>query len=500
MKWAYSVLFILLCGMLVAQTSELPVVEIMGDAQVKIPLAKRSSLPFTIITHSDSLGPFFPVGIPPIPKPASPYKKPLKGWFSGRVNTDWNVFAQGSLYNLHRRVPHLRVDLENRFLPDHFKHMDHQAFASLVFDDTFQPKSRLHYQHSSADQYVANALYLSASHHADSLSDKGITLHQVDTRLWWENTWQRNASERDYHLNPGFWNSHRLQYEDHLVDTHLGSAMGRFAIASAYHVTLRFSGLMKASLGLMSDLHHVLPQIQVHYERPLSPSLLLQAGNYPGMQPLTRSQLMQQYPWGIQPTLGSIPFSPLDMKAQITYTLPPIWKDIYSHQSPQPLNNITGGIRSAYTYNQPVLKEGNTPIPIISLEPAWNHSLSCNALFRLPWGVLRQELAFNLNYLPHQGGIRAPYSPRFISQTSFSYQYRKLVANLILDQCYNQKDHQKRNLPEVIDLSLTTQYRYSPALWFEGGLQNILNKAHIQWEGLPTEGRKLYLQAKYIWN
>ena len=80
MKWVYSILFILLCGMLVAQTSELPVVEIMGDAQVKIPLAKRSSLPFTIITHSDSLGPFFPVGIPPIPNHASPYKNPLRGW------------------------------------------------------------------------------------------------------------------------------------------------------------------------------------------------------------------------------------------------------------------------------------------------------------------------------------------------------------------------------------------------------------------------------------
>jgi len=240
--------------------------------------------------------------------------------------------------------------------------------------------------------------------------------------------------------------------------------------------------------------------VDLHYEKLFSTRLKLQAGNYPSLTPLSRTALMDAYPWAGQPRLGRAQMSPIDIRLRLEQALPAWFGLQPNHRERTPQNSLSVALRSTFSYSHPILRQANIgPIPKLMLEPLWENNLSALAKVRLPWGWLEQELTVGLQHLPHQGDIRAPYSPLLGSSTAYRYADGKLEAGILLEQYYNREDHLGRNLREFIDFSLDAAYQICTRVLINLEVQNLLGGRYILFRGLPDRGREIRLGASYTW-
>ena len=500
MRRTLIVTFTLLLALLSAQPRQLPVVEIQGEGQVKIPLSQRGPLQFVAEAPRDSIPYLTPTTLPMALGTFGLPRARLKGAFEARMGTDFTLDLKARLHGLHPALPYLRVNIEEQALPNSFDRQSFEAFAKVVPDSTMEFDTRLRWQSADAAAYQQSAFNLAFFHRADSLRDRNWVLRNLSSSLWWENSSQLHDGSRTRHHNPGFWHSHSLETGKHRVDSRFGSSMGRFGLGSVYELPLKYPGLKKAQAGLMTDFRHLLPMLEVSYEKVFNPRFRLVAGNYPSLEPLTRSELAELYPWAGQPRLGRMPMSPLDLRIAVDHTLPPLFGLQPGPREKTPQNSLRISWRSAYDYNRPVLRAATVAAtPVVSMEPAWNNALSADARIRLPWGWLEQTLSLPLEHLPHQRLIRSPYSPMLTASTAFTYKIGTFDASIRLAQYLHQEDQLGHNLPEVSDLSIKAAYSPCPALQLTAELLNVFNTPRHLWKGLPDQGRELRVGARYLW-
>ena len=476
----------------------------MGEGKVQMPLAQRGTPLFQAAVPVDSLPYFTPSSLPWYSGSILPFYPPLKGRLQARLGTDWSAGIGARLYRLHPMLPHVVLDTDYDFLPQSFVSQRYSLYAEAVPDSSLEFQTLIKYLVSDADAYHNNAFTMIFIHNADSLRDRSWGLRKVRNRLWWENSSQLHTGYRDRHTVPGFWHSHSLSIDNHHLDNQFGSSMGRFSISSAFAIPYGIKGVRKLSAGFMSDMYHLLPLVNIHYEKAIAPRLRLQAGNYPELLPITRTELLEQFPWAGQARLGRPRMSPLDFRLRLEMDLPGR-QPSSSRQSPaqdpdaaQP--SISLCLRNSYHYNEPVLRQaGGSAIPSQRFEPLWHNSLSASARIKLPWAWLDQALSLELRHLPHQNGIRAPYSPMITSSTSLRYTSARLEASAELLQLYHRKDQFGGKLPEFIDLNLSASYLLCKRISLVAQLQNLLGNRLFYWKGLPPKKRELSLGVIYLW-
>lgn len=495
-------LFILLCMsyLLIAQSHELPSLEVLGEGQMKIPLGPRTSLPFHALAIQDSLPDFIPF-IHQNLSIQTPEEMPsLKARLAADFVTALSFKLSASLYHLHPKLDFVRADIQDRFFKGGFTHQDYMLGAAFDADSTLSLNLLLRYQDASVKSYQSNAFIFSVDFDTQDMQEDAWLLQDIHTRLWWENSSHYHGKVSTKHIEPGFWHRHTLFVKDHSVDNLLGTSLGRFAILSSYHSQLEYLGFKLQRAGLMSDMNHLLPALDLYWQKNLNPEWLLSFSNLPTLKQYNRSNILAEYHWAGQANKGAAQMAPLNLEFKLQHALPSFFGCSLSYLDNSPQNNVSMALKSSYIYNAAVLKQKiGTKIPLLSLQPKWLHAIQMGSMLRLPWGTLQQDLNINLEHLPHQSLIRAPYSPLIEANTSFIYENDDYVLNVSFSQGYFSKDHQGRSLPEALHLDLGASWYLMPQLILKAEFTNLLAKPFISFNHLPTQTQEFRIGAQYLW-
>ncbi len=493
---------ILLCfsSYLLAQSHVLPSLEVLGEAPIKIPLGPKTSLPFVSAEAQDSLPDFYFSSVPNLQTISLPKNPALKGRFAARLTSAGRLGLSASLYNPYPKLSHAKMDIYDEFLSRGFHQQNYQIGASVLADSTLDLDVFMSYKSSSAKAYQADAFTLSAAFTVDDIAETDIFLKDIHNRFWWETSFQNYGSKDSKHQNPGFWHSSSIQFEDHVIDSSVGTSMGRLAIQSSYRSNLEYQGVTLLKAGLMSDMYHLLPYLDVYWQKSINPDLLLIAANNPSLKSYKRSSLLEEYPWAGQNRKGRAQMSPINLNFRAQHALPTILGQSLSLEEYHPQNHVAIQVQSAYIYNDVVLVQNpSATLPALSLQSAWKNSVDIQGSVTLPWGMVTQSIKTNLEYLPHQNMIRKPYSPLVELKTAFIHEKETYQASINLNQHYFMKDQQGRPLSKAIDLSLLGSWKLMPGWKLCAEWRNIFGLAHTEFKGLPLPKREVLLGVQYLW-
>lgn len=494
-------LFILLCVCfsLAAKPHVLPSLEVLGEGQVKIPLGPRGALSFEGVEVRDSLPDFIPSTQQILPMKPREELPTLRGRFAADLSIAPSFKLSASLYHLHPRLEFVRADVYDKFFRKGFSHQDYMLGAAIQAHDALKINTALRYQDASAKGYQSNAFLWGIAFDLDDLLDKNWPLKDIHTSLWWENSSHCHDSLSTKHRHPGIWHHHTISLKDHTVENLFGTSLGRFAALSAYHTPWEYKELKLQKLGLMSDMSHILPVVDVYWQHSPSPKWLLSAANAPTLKHYNRSMFLADYHWAAQTDKGRARMVPLNLQLKLQRALPSLFGS-YSYQDKSPQNSVSLGIYSSFIYNAEVLiQTQDAALPYLNLEPKWHNRLQIAAMLRFPWFALNQSLSANLEHLPHQNHIRAPYSPIFEADTSLCHERQDYNLYLQFKQSYNCKDHQGRSLPEALSLDLGGSYLLLPQLRLKAEISNLLGRSLIVFNGLPQQNQEFRLGAQYLW-
>lgn len=488
-----------LCGFLAAKPHVLPSLEVLGEGQVKIPLGPRGALSFESAELRDSLPDFIPSTQQFLPMQAQEELPKLKGRFAADLSIAPSFKLSASLYNLHPRLEFVRVDVHDKFYSKGFNHQDYMLGTAFQAHDDLKIATALRYQDASAKGYQGNAFLFSVAFDLDELQDNSWLLKDIHTRLWWENSSHFHDGLSTKHMQPGLWHSHTISFNNHAIDNLLGTSLGRFAMLSTWRTQMGYKDFKLQKFGLMSDMSHILPAIDIYWQHSPSRKWLLSVANVPTLKHYTRSMLLADHHWAGQTDQGCAQMAPLNLQINLQRSLPALF-GYYSYWDNSPQNNISVGIYSSYIYNAEVLFQKQTePIPLLSLQPKWHNRMQVAALLKLPWFTLNQSLSANLEHLPHQNHIRAPYSPIFEANTSLRRERQDYTLFLQFKQSYNCKDHQGRSLPEALSLDLGGSWNPLPQLRLQAEILNLLGRSLVIFNGLPVQNQEFRLGVQYLW-
>lgn len=499
MRKLLPLILLSLCGFLTAQPHVLPSLEVLGEAQVKIPLGPRGALSFEGAEVRDSLPDFLPPTQQILSRQKQEELSKLRGRFAAGLSIAPSFRLCTSLYHLHPKLELVRADIQDKFYKKGFSHQDYLLGAAYETHNDHPLAVSLRFQDASANGYQSNAFLFSIAFDLDELKDKGWLLTDMHTRLWWENSSHFHAGQSTKHHQPGFWHNHTVTYNNHTVDNLLGTSLGRFALLSSYHTQTSYKDLKLQKLGLMSDMSHILPAVDIFWQHNPNPRLMLSLANVPTLKHYNRSLLLADYHWAGQTDRGRAQMSPLNLQFKLQRALPALFGS-YCYQDNSPQNSISASINSRYIYNAAVLVQGQAePIPFLSLQPKWHNSLQIASLLKFPAFTLNQSLCANLEHLPHQNHIRAPYSPIFETNTLLSHERQDYALFLQFNQSYNCKDHLGRKLPEALRLDLGGSWNPLPHLSLKAEMLNLLGRSLVVFNGLPVQNQEFRLGVQYLW-
>ena len=248
----------------------------------------------------------------------------------------------------------------------------------------------------------------------------------------------------------------------------------------------------------MSDMSHILPAVDLFWQHSPSPKWLLSVANVPTLEHYSRSSFLADYHWAGQTNKGRAQMAPLNLQIKLQRSLPALFGS-YSYMDNSPQNSVSLGINSSYIYNAEVLIQKQAALPYLNLEPKWHNWLQIASLLKFPWFSLNQSLSVNLEHLPHQNHIRAPYSPIFEANTSLRHEQQDFALCLQFNQSYNIKDHQGRSLPEALSLDLGGSYQLFPQIQLKAEILNLLGRPLIVFNGLPVQNQEFRLGVQYLW-
>ena len=498
MRKLLPIILLCICFPLVAKTHVLPSLEVLGEGQVKIPLGPRGALSFEGVEVRDSLPDFIPSTQQILPMKAQDALPPLRGRFAADLSIAPSFKLSASLYHLHPNLEFVRADIHDKFFKKGFSHQDYLLGAALQAYDKLKIDTALRYQDASAKGYQSNAFLFSLAFDLNDIQDKGWHLREIHTRLWWENSSHHYDGLSTKHQRPGVWHHHTVSVENHTIENLFGTSLGRFAALSAYRTPIEYKDLKLQRVGLMSDMSHILPAVDLFWQHSPSPKWLLSVANVPTLEHYSRSSFLADYHWAGQTDKGRAQMAPLNLQIKLQRSLPALFGS-YSYMDNSPQNSVSLGINSSYIYNAEVLIQKQTALPYLNLEPKWHNWLQIASLLKFPWFSLNQSLSVNLEHLPHQNHIRAPYSPIFEANTSLRHEQQDFALCLQFNQSYNIKDHQGRSLPEALSLDFGVSYQLFPQIQLKAEILNLLGRPLIVFNGLPVQNQEFRLGVQYLW-
>jgi len=474
---------------LTAQPQILPPVEIGSDTVVKAPLLKKALL-FPTEVPSDSLAPLVPRVLEVKHEPPALMQgliRPL--YLNLGMNSSFGAGLHASYYPTLRFMPLLSLDA-NLGVPDSNRFLTRtDGHLQTRFGPKFSLDHGLVFQNSRGDDFSSSLFGYFLHNELRELKLGPLEFSGFKTRLSLENLDQSATAVSDVKFIPGFEHSHSLSWKKHNLRNGFWLQDDSHALSIQYKVPFISSATPELDLGLMTDFHRLLPAVDIHKRIVLKPNLYLELSNQAKLRGHSYSQLGEIHPWTLLPEGEQFTLVPLDLSLK-AYQL---------FRQEGFLSMLSFSHNASFAYNEPLLgtlENGNQTI-LSHQKLLANHSaldLRLN-LFGLK---LNQSLNLDLEHLPGSDWQRRPYSPMFRAVTSTSFAFGDTEISASFDQAYAQEDELGKQLPEILDLSLSLLYPLSRDLRLKASLANIFNTPYRNYGDLPQAGRTLFVSVSYL--
>lgn len=106
---------------------------------------------------------------------------------------------------------------------------------------------------------------------------------------------------------------------------------------------------------------------------------------------------------------------------------------------------------------------------------------------------ITQSFSTGLDFLADRNWIRKPYSPLFNFKTSYNENIYGFDTHVTITQAYNIIDHAGKHLPEIIDLTLGSNYKLSNDTYLTARIENILGLRQYTFRTFQARKADLYI-------
>ena len=482
-KLLLTFVFGLLLLALAAQTWDLPDVEVPVESPIKAYIYKKP-----VVYRSNSINripSFLPALKPSMIQAEIPmYKPPLFFYASSGLNDKAENSSHFVLYPYREWLK--RADLKLDWQP----RLDlHSSLNARLETDYLLDQNQIglsgQIQNAKLDAYSSSLNQLSLDHYHPGI----YGWSRLHTRLAYSflnQTDNIDFKSQELRLD----HSAKLRLTGQNLGYTLNLEHGQSSVLLEYDLPALKLQELKPSLGLLSDLNRVFPALGFTFYSPLVPNHSIFVSQYASLESNSYARHLEQNPWQNLTRRPPMILKPLNLKAAWEFCTDPIQRSMLRSGSVTLTSSYATG--QAYYTGQALSK-----IPKLGFSDQLNAALTFNAELEDRGYKLKQLITFNLSHQEALNWARAAYSPLLELNTSVTRNWDKHSFSLSLEQRYNQHDHQFKQMKDTVDASLQTAWKICRDWQIQARLNRMFNTKLIQFNGLPSSGRELWIGVSY---
>ncbi|MFO7660892.1 MAG: hypothetical protein R6V77_08260 [Candidatus Cloacimonadaceae bacterium] len=492
MKQRFYLLAILLLFVLtaIAQTQDLPDVEVSGPSLLRSFLEKRGLAGTDLIVPdvTDSLNPLFP----PFPKDdLVTYKRLRKNALHLNYNSPKNLHAAFLADSLFTLPIALKAGL-NLYSPD--EDWNSLAFSSGIVYERSAIRQAILVKH--LDAWISSSAYdlkyqsVSAINLNYNFIIRNLLKNHLDMQLSVEVQnrlidYRDDGKDMDATLNF----NHAVGFSTPLCPNLNLKADARLAYKTpvfSLGVTLRendFTDKFAFLRGLSVDLtdQRIMPGIHLSQRFALDSENSFHILQKSALNVYENFGLLSSQPWQEQQSDALVAFKPLD--AMLSFTNQNIV--LFGHPV---MFNLATGVEYIFDqpgYYEPVLQ--NAFLPKLSSQTVFQNIYRFGLNYGSSAVKLSQFVELNKGWLKERNDAEMPYLPFLTLDSSLELKLDPLHLKGTLNQYYKAKDELGNDLEEALELDADVYLRFGKdiTLYLKG--QNLLNKGRIIYRTLPGE-------------
>lgn len=494
MKRLLLILLLYYAAHLGAQTTQLPDIEITGEAKIKLPMRIQKVELDTADVLPDSL----PLLIPRsrrFDKPPTLEVTNRTAWFTAEFGSRLSTRLWASWYTGKKRIPFAKAGLSTYRFRRGWAQQDYNLYLSAMIGiEDITPE--LSYLHSTAPDHYTDSYQIIARNNTNRLDLGNWQFSGVSTAVSLEAIDSATEGVSQQHLNLGFSHSHALRFGDLRFYNVVMVAGG----VPSFMVSTRISSLAwftDIDLTLASDFVHLLPSLSFCYPVVNRNGTRVVISNSPAITGYARGEIARSYKWLVQPDRMRTGITPLDLGIVWKKQFPPI-KAVPAKLRAHNGIEISVAHHLLFKYNSPILLDGGfTQIPLLGFTDQWENHTSANICMEVAGFKLGQSFNLDLVHISENSYRLKPYTPLIQATTSVSHSIGHWDLSLGLTQQYMSRDHLKRDLNNVAKLDLTGEYRITKYATIYARILDMFNTPSRIWNTIPGTGREAFLGIKY---
>lgn len=488
---ALSLLLLLIAASLVSQIQVLPDMEVIGESNVKIFLYKKA-LPYSRSSaQKDSVRAYLPKTLPEPEEESTDTARRTRNFIHAEASSLMNLDAEYRYTPINEKISAFGLGAslnapKGNLLSNHFR-----GFGDFVLPG--QEDISLNFKYYDADGNGLNSAFasISADVYKDIYSFKNFSLRQVATSFEALNLKQRNqALSKDIRaLNI----KHHSKLD--LADFDLENSILLYGGSAAWksNILVDVEGLEESGLNLIYDGENFLPIPGFHWRYITDFDQQLSIVQNPETRANSYATALDLYRWVFfNKRPSALPFAttPLNLSIRLEDYQPTTEKSLLRSFK---LENV-----SSYTLNRAVVSSSMNPqIPMLSYNDVFCNESTANAVFGQGRVTFEQSVSMNLAFLSDRSWSRVPYQPLLNVESSLKYLAYPYSGTLSLNQDYFAKDHQQKDLPEILDLSLSGAYEFQELDQLYLKLSNLLDSDIRKYSKFPKRGFSIELGIKH---
>lgn len=484
-----------------AQT-QLPDLEIRGDVSIRLPLSKRPFLVGEYKGAIDSLSAFLPLlhGAPStVVTTHRAHQRRVTIDMNVAPTLATNVFV--SAYNFHDNLEHIRADVRMNRVKARWFEQSWGLYGVNSLLNGFPIQHSIRYQYARTPSYYSESFAFINRIVLPDFKVANLSINGLDTRIVYQSLDQKveATSIDDTHID--ITHKHRISLDEHAVDNEMDIVSGGTGLASTYSLVIPWIGGIDTRLGLMTNMLHLNPVIDISKTFWIKPDLYVRILNSPVIIPHERSELMTNFLWAAQPQKGYMGMRPVSLSASVGKTL------FGSNHAVMPVstkprqrkNEVYLAHKLIYEYHKPVLTAGAfAAVPSVLFADVLENTTSIGAKVNFNNISISQDLSVHMGHLAEYSFTPIPYVPILQAKTALSTKIHDVKTMISLEQGYWGKDHNRNSLPAVFDLSARAEYDLNRAVKIYAILGNVIHTPKRQWASLPGNGRNIRFGFQYV--
>lgn len=489
-----------MCITLFAQTI-LPDLEIRGDARIRLPLSKRP-LGVSVMDSSDSLAVFLPRISEPVKSIQQSAKPLIRSYrFTMELAPTLATELSATAYGIDKRIPHARARINLTRVQSRWFDQQWELYGQTKLINGVPFQHQIQYRYTRNPDYYSEAFAFENSFSVPDARIQNIRISEFNTAFSYQVIDQVTESIPMANSYFDVSHSHSISYNGHSLENSIEVVSGKVGLSSSYKLLLTWLEGIETDLGLMTNLMHLSPYLKVSKAFWIRPDLYFRVSNAPSVVAHDRSDLMEKFPWAAQPDNAYMGILPLNVNVAIGKGN--VMNSLASSRKPIQSNDIVSEVylkhNVRYEYHRPTICEGIfTSVPSLMFADVLQNFTTLGAQIRYGKVSFMQDLSMNMGHLPEFSYKPIPYEPLMKAQTVVRVNIQGVDTQLSLDQGYWMKDHKRKNLPAVFDLSARAYYQLNPVVSVYAKLENIFHTPNRQWNSIPGQGRNIQLGFQYI--